>query len=90
MKQLVSTTKELQKIKIGLEKETIKMEEHLNGLKQSINTFEGLKQKEMNEYQRVQNLHEGEMKKLEDTIKELKGVKAQIKEKKTKKMSQRR
>ena len=85
MKQLVFTTKELQRLKNSLEKETIKLEEHTNSLKQSIITFETLKQKEMNEYNRIQTLHECEMKKLEDSIQELKLIKTQLKETKSEK-----
>ena len=85
MKQLVSTTKELQRMKNSLEKETIKLEEHSNSLKQSINTYDTLKQKEMNEYNRIQILHESEMKKLEESTQELKHLKTQIKDKKSEK-----
>lgn len=87
MKQLISTTKDLQRLKNNLEKETIKQEEHLNSLKQSTSTFESLKQKELHEYNRVQSLHEDEMKKLEENMQDLKVLKSQIKDSKLEKNS---
>lgn len=86
MKQLVQTTKELQRIKNSLEKEKIRLEENLNSLKQSTETFETLKQKEMGEYHRIQALHDSETAKLEENLQELKALKAQIKEFKAEKI----
>ncbi|OMJ72394.1 hypothetical protein SteCoe_29187 [Stentor coeruleus] len=79
MKQLVSTSKELKKVKNNLEKEKSALEASVNNIKQSISILEGLKQKEMNEYHRLQGLNEKEMQKYEEIILELKGLKMQIK-----------
>lgn len=85
MRQLVSTSKELQRLKSNLEKEKSILEENISSLKQSISMYEGLKQKEINEYNRIQALHESEMQKLEESLSELKILKAQIKDLKNEK-----
>ena len=85
MKQLVLTTKDLQRVKNNLERETIKYEEHLTSLKQSVSTFETLKQKELQEYSKIQALNEAEMRKIEDSIQELKALKSQVKDLKSEK-----
>lgn len=79
MKQLVFTSKELQKVKYNLEKEKLVLEAGVNNLKQSISMFEGLKQKEMNEYHRLQELNDKEMQRYEEALLEITGFKMQIK-----------
>lgn len=80
VKQLTLATNELQKIKAALERDNLKIEDRNNLLKDSIKSYEDLKDKLQRDYQHMQAVHETETKKYEELMSDIQTAKSNYKQ----------
>ncbi|CAG9313961.1 unnamed protein product [Blepharisma stoltei] len=80
VRQLNQATNELQKLKASLERDNIKLEEHSFSLKDSIKSYEDLREKTLRDYQHIQSIHDSEAKKYEDLMSDIQTAKNHYKQ----------